>query len=149
MPIGELCSREVIVTQRDDSVLLAAKLMRQHHVGDVLVVDEVDGKRIPVGVVTDRDLVVEILAPELDPDAITVGDIMVEDVAVVEETIGVFEAIRYMRDKGVRRLPVVNDAGALVGIVSLDDLLALLAEELDALAKLVVRERQKESTSRR
>lgn len=149
MPIGELCSREVIVTQRDDSVLLAAKLMRQHHVGDVLVVDEVDGKRIPVGVVTDRDLVVEILAPELDPDAITVGDIMVEDVAVVEETIGVFEAIRYMRDKGVRRLPVVNDAGALVGIVSLDDLLALLAEELNALAKLVVRERQKESTSRR
>jgi CBS domain-containing protein len=149
MPIGEICNRKVIVAQRDDSVLEAAKLMRQHHVGAVLVVEERNGKRVPVGVVTDRDLIVEIIAPELDPEAITVGDIMQQEVAVIDENIGVFETIRYMRGKGIRRLPVVDGSGGLVGIVTLDDLLMLLAEELDALAKLVAREQEKEASSRR
>lgn len=149
MPIGEICNREVVVAQAKDSVLEAAKLMRQHHVGDVLVVEERDGKRVPVGIVTDRDLVVEVIAPELDPDAITVGDIMVFEFATVKESTGVFEAIQYMRSKGIRRLPVVDESGGLVGIVTLDDLLVLLAEELDALAKLVAREQQKEASSRR
>ncbi len=148
MPIGEICNREVVIAQSGDSVLEAAKLMRHHHVGDVLVVEERDGRRIPVGIVTDRDLVVEILAPELDPDAITVGDIMVLDFVTVPDTTGVFEAIQYMRGKGIRRLPVVDEGGGLLGIVTLDDLLVLLAEELDALAKLVVREQQKEVHSR-
>lgn len=149
MPIGEICNREVIVAQRNESVLQAAKLMRQHHVGAVLVVEERSGRRVPVGVVTDRDLVVEIIAPELDPSTMTVGDIMVEEVAVVKESVGVFEAIQYMRGKGIRRLPVVDDGGGLVGIVTLDDLLVLLAEEFNALAKLVAREQQKEASSRR
>lgn len=149
MPIGEICNREVIVTKPDESVLQAAKLMRQHHVGNVLVVEQRDGRRVPVGIVTDRDLVVEIIAPELDSKAITVGDIMVPDFATAKEDTGVFEAILYMRGKGIRRLPVVDDDGGLVGIVTFDDLLVLLSEELNALAKLVAREQQKEATSRR
>lgn len=148
MPIGEICNREVVFAQSKETALEAARLMRQHHVGDVLVVEERDGKNIPVGIVTDRDLVEEIIAPELDPTFITVGDIMVPDFVTVSERLGVYEAVQFMRGKGVRRLPVVDDDGALVGIVTLDDLLALLAEELDALAKLVVRERQKEAGSR-
>jgi CBS domain-containing protein len=150
MPISEICNREVIIAQPDDSALLAAKLMRHHHVGDVLVVEQRNDRRIPVGIVTDRDLVVDIMAPGLDPDAITVGDIMVLDLdfATVKEDTGVFEAIQYMRSKGVRRLPVVSDDGALVGIVTLDDLLMLLVEELDTLARLVVREQQKEVARR-
>jgi CBS domain-containing protein len=77
MPVSEVCNREVIVVQLNDSTLEAAKLMRQHHVGDVVVVEDRGGVRIPVGIVTDRDLVVEIMAPELDQTVITVGDIMV------------------------------------------------------------------------
>lgn len=149
MPIGEICNREVIIVQRDETALQAAKLMRQHHVGDVLVVEDRGGKRMPIGIVTDRDLVVEIIAPELDSTVITVGDIMAEELATVQESNGVFEAIQYMRSKGVRRLPVVDDGGGLVGIVTLDDLLVLLAEELNALARLVTREQQKEASSRR
>lgn len=144
MPVGEICNREVIVLQRDETVLEAAKLMRQHHVGDVLVVEERNGVRIPVGIVTDRDLVVEIMAPGLDHTVITVGDIMVQELFTVKESTGVFEAIQYMRRKTVRRLPIVDESGGLVGILTLDDVLELLSEELLDLAKLVGYERKKE-----
>ena len=76
MAVAEICNRGVIILQRDDTILEAAKLMRQHHVGDVVVVEERGGVRVPVGIVTDRDLVVEIMAPELDHMVITVGDII-------------------------------------------------------------------------
>jgi CBS domain-containing protein len=135
--------------QLNSTVLEAAQLMRQHHVGDVLVVEDRGGVQVPVGIVTDRDLVVEIMAPELDQMVITVGDIMILELATVKENTGVFEAIQYMRAKGVRRLPVVDDSGGLVGILTLDDLLELLAEELLALANLVKHEQKKEVMSRR
>ena len=149
MPISEICNREVVIVKRDDTALEAAKLMRQHHVGDVLVVEERNGIRIPVGIVTDRDLVVEIMAPELNQMVITAGDIMAPGLATVKENAGIFEAIQYMRGKGIRRLPVVNESGALVGILTLDDLLELLSEELFELAKLVRYEQKKEAGSRR
>ena len=149
MSIGEICNRKVVVMQAEESVAEAARLMRDQHVGSILIVDEQGGKRVPVGIVTDRDLVVEVIAPELDPEVITVGDIMMTGFAVVKEETGVFEAIQYMRAKGVRRLPVVDIEEKLVGIVTLDDLLILLLEELDALAKLVVREQQNEVAVRR
>lgn len=149
MSIGEICNRKVVVMQREETIAEAAKLMRDQHVGSVLIVNEQDGKRVPIGIVTDRDLVVEVIAPELDPDAITVGDIMMTSFVVVKEDTGVSEAIQYMRAKGVRRLPVVDAEAKLLGIVTLDDLLILLAEELDALAKLVAREQQNEVVVRR
>jgi len=149
MPISEICNREVVIVQPNNTILEAAKLMRQHHVGDVIVVEDRGGVHVPVGIVTDRDLVVEIIAPELDPTAITVGDIMALNLVTMKENSGMTEAIEYMRAKGVRRLPVVNNRGGLVGILTLDDLLELLAEELLSLAKLVKHEQKKESMSRR
>ena len=149
MPIGEICSREVIIVQRETPVQEAAQLMRQHHVGALVVVEEVSGKRMPVGLITDRDLVVEVLATQLDAKAITVGDIMLPELGSVQENGGVFETIQFMRAKAVRRLPVVDGQGALIGIVALDDLLTLLAEELNELAGLVAREQAKELHSRR
>ncbi|MGA7750487.1 MAG: CBS domain-containing protein [Gallionella sp.] len=149
MPVSEICNREVIIVQRDNTILEAAQLMRQHHVGDVVVVEDRGGVRVPVGLVTDRDLVVEIMAPEIDQTVITVGDIMVTELATVRENAGMSETIEYMRAKGVRRVPVVDKGGGLVGILTLDDLLELLAEELLALAKLVRHEQKKETMSRR
>lgn len=148
MPVGEICNRDVVVLQRDATILDAAQLMRQHHVGDVLVVEERDGARIPVGIVTDRDLVVEIMATGLDQTVITVGDIMVPELVTVKESMGVFETIQYMRSKAVRRLPVVDENDVLVGILALDDLLELLSEELLAIVKLVRVQRQKETKQR-
>lgn len=149
MAIGEICNREVIVVAPETTISEAAQLMRQHHVGDVVVVTETGGRRQPVGIVTDRDVVVEVVATGLDPAVLTVGDIMVPDLATVPEKTGVFEAIRYMRDQGVRRMPVVGEDGSLIGILALDDLLELLGEELGALARLVAREQGKEVQNRR
>jgi CBS domain-containing protein len=149
MPISEICNREVIIVQSDSAVLEAAQLMRQHHVGDVVVVEERGGVRVPVGIVTDRDLVVEIMAPELDQRVITVGDIMIPELVTVKENAGVSETIEYMRAKGVRRVPVVDNSGGLVGILTLDDLLELLAEELLALTRLVQHEQKNETINRR
>lgn len=149
MPISEICNREVIIVQRDDTVQEAAKLMRQHHVGDVVVVEERKGVRVPVGIVTDRDLVVEIMAPDLVQTVITVGDIMADKLVTVKDSTGIYEAIQYMRGEGVRRLPVVDSKGGLIGILTLDDLLELLAEELLELSKLVKHEQKKESVKRR
>ena len=148
MPISEICNREVIIVQRSNTIFEAARLMRQHHVGDVVVVEDIAGVRVPVGIVTDRDLVVEIMAPAIDQMTITVGDIMVPELATVMENAGMSETIEYMRAKGVRRVPVVGENGGLVGIITMDDLLELLAEELLSLSRLVKHEQQKEMVSR-
>ncbi len=148
MAIGEICNREVVVVTRETTITEAAQLMRQHHVGDVVVVMEQGGLRTPMGILTDRDVVVEAVAASLDPATLSVGEIMTPDLATVQENTGVFEAIRYMRDKGVRRMPVVDADGDLIGILALDDLLELLAEELGALARLIAREQNRESKLR-
>ncbi len=148
MPIGELCNREVVIAEKSISVTEAAQLMRLHHVGDLVVVEDREGGRHPVGIVTDRDIAVEVVAAGVNPDALTAGDIMAADLATLRENEGLYEALRYMRDKGVRRMPVVDAAGALVGILTLDDLLSLLAEELTEIAKLVSHERKREANLR-
>jgi CBS domain-containing protein len=149
MAVGEICNRDVVIAEKTLSVVAAAQLMRTHHVGDLVVVEEKDGRKHPVGIVTDRDIVVEVVAAGVNPDALKVGDIMGPGVATVRESEGLFEALRYMRDKGVRRMPVVDRDGGLAGILTMDDLLELLAEEMTELAKLVSHERQREATVRK
>ena len=148
--IGEICNREVVLASRDMPVMGAAKLMRQCHVGTVVVVEDANGgRRIPVGIVTDRDLVVEIMAPELDPRTITIGDVMSGQLVTARETEGITEAMEIMRYKGVRRLPIVGEDGRLVGIVSIDDLLEVLAEQMTDLTRIVAREQAHEAQARR
>jgi CBS domain-containing protein len=144
MTIGAICNREVVYVNRDVTVHAACKLMRHYHVGGLVVVDEVDGKRIPVGIMTDRDIVVEINAMDLDPKVITAGDIMSPELAVVPESQGALETIEIMRVKGVRRMPIVNADNRLIGIVTIDDLLEVLAEELTDIARIVSREQAHE-----
>lgn len=148
MAIGEFCNREVVFATREMSLPEAAQLMRKHHVGDLVVVDEVDGKRVPVGIVTDRDMVIEVIAQSLDVNEFSVGDIMGKQLVSVQEKEGVFETIRLMRAKGIRRIPVVNQEGGLAGIVSADDILDLLAEEMAELAKVAPREQERETKTR-
>lgn len=149
MTIGAICNHEVITIHRNASVLEAAILMRKHHVGDVIVIEAHREKLVPIGILTDRDIVVELVATELDCKVITTGDIMVANIVTIKESTGVFEAIQIMTSNGVRRLPVVDDEGELVGIMALDDLLILLAKELGSLTKLLTREQKNEATKRR
>ena len=148
--IASICNRAVAFTTREATIAAAAKLMRHGHVGSLVVVEQMNGgKRIPVGMVTDRDIIVEVVATGLDPATITVGDIMAREIVVGRESDSVLETLEIMRFKGVRRLPTVDGDGQLVGIVTVDDLLEILAEELNELAKIVAREQSNESAGRR
>lgn len=148
MPIGELCNREVVFATRTTTVVEAAQLMRRYHVGDLVVVDENDGKRVPVGIVTDRDIVIEVVAKVCSVEDCTVESIMSAQLVSVDENEGVLATLRLMRTHAVRRIPVVGRDGELVGIVSGDDMLELLAEELAELAKVAPREQKREVRSR-
>jgi CBS domain-containing protein len=124
--------------------------MRYGHIGSLVVVEQMNGgKRIPIGIVTDRDIVVEVIATGLDPAVITVGDIMEEELVVGRESDSVLETLEIMRFKGVRRLPTVDREGQLVGIVTVDDLLEILAEQLNELATIVAREQSHEASARK
>lgn len=149
MTIGNICNREVVFATRDTTVQAASKLLRDHHVGTVVIVDEFPGKRLPVGIVTDRDIVVEVTALDLDPKVITVGDIMTPELITAPESQGILETMEVMRFKGVRRLPIVDREGMLVGIVSIDDMLEVLAEELTDLTRIVSKEQAREVQSRK
>lgn len=149
MTIGAICNREVVYVNRDVTVQAASKLMRHYHVGSLVVVDEADGRRVPVGIITDRDIVVEINAMDLDARVITAGDIMSQELALVSESEGVLETIEIMRVKGVRRMPIVDSENRLIGIVTIDDLLEVLAEELSDIAHIVSREQSHERQARK
>lgn len=144
MTIGDICNRDVVVAERETTAQAAAKLMRHYHVGSLVVVDHQEGKRLPVGVVTDRDLVIEIHALDLDASVIAVGDILSEKLITVPESFGVMETVQRMRMEGVRRVPVVDREGDLVGIVTLDDVIGRLAKELTEVADTVTHEQTRE-----
>ena len=148
MPITEFCVRNVVCGSRDTPVVDAAALMRHRHVGNVIVIDQIGDKRVPVGIVTDRDIVVEVVAPGLDPKLITLGDLLVGPLTTIEEGASYAETVRQLSIKGVRRMPVVDAAGGLVGIVTLDDMLRQLAAPLAALSKLAGRSRRYETLTR-
>jgi CBS domain-containing protein len=148
MSIGVLCNREVIVTGPETSAQEAAELMRTHHVGDIVVVEERGGERRPVGLITDRDLVVELLAQRVDPAAVTVKDLMTRDLETVLEGTDFWDALSHMRACGVRRIPVVNGRGGLEGIFTFDDALELIAEGLADLVKVVGRQISREQRAR-
>ena len=140
MRIGEICTVQTVHCKRDLSVQGAALLMRNHHVGDLVVVEQPNGERVPVGIITDRDIVVSVIALGLDPASLLVGDIMVEELMTATEDEDVYETIERMRFKGIRRVPVVNSLGGLTGIVSIDDLVEFLAEEMGELSRISSRQ---------
>ena len=148
--IGELCSREVIVVTRETGIPDAAELMRRYHVG-TLVICEPLGKerRKPVGIATDRDLVLEVLALRLQAETLAVGDIMVQELVTARDTDGVRETLEIMRQKSVRRVPVTAADGSLVGLLSMDDLLDAMAEDLTDIARIISRGQSREAAIRR
>lgn len=149
MQIGEVCTREVLCTEGGTSVADAARLMRQYHCGDIVVVEQAGGRRVPIGIVTDRDIVLAVTAAELDPASVTVGEIIATELVTAPESDGVFETIDRMRSHGVRRMPIVDRDGALAGIVSIDDVIEILAEQMTQLAHLIAREQVHEQKVRR
>ncbi len=149
MSAGEYCNREVVVVSKSEPVSEAISLMRSHHVGDVIVVETTAAGTIPVGILTDRDIVLEILAEGVDLEAVSISDVMSYELVTVTEDTKLIDTIKLMRDKGVRRIPVVNQQGGLEGLLSVDDLVELLAEQLMDIVGLIRKEQARESKARR
>lgn len=148
MTIGEICNRDTVFIKREGSIGEAARIMRENHLGDLIVVEEKGIRRLPVGMLTDRDLVIEVLAKGIDPATVTVGDIMNSDLLTALESDDTYQTMQRMRAKGVRRLPVVDAGGSLVGIVTINDFLDLLSSELTALARAATQEQRRERRAR-
>jgi CBS domain-containing protein len=141
MTIGRICIREVDTADPEELVRAAAQRMGTRGVGTLLVLDS--DKR-PIGILTDRDLTIRVLGAGRDPGVTSVADVMSDCVHTAFEEMPIEEALRLMRAEAVRRLVVVRKSGALVGIVSLDDVLALLAEEFREVGRLLEKEDPKQ-----
>ncbi|HTU67574.1 MAG TPA: CBS domain-containing protein [Steroidobacteraceae bacterium] len=136
MNVGEICSRNVATVRPDDELLSAARLMRERHVGYLVVVEPGVDEKLwrPVGVLTDRDLVVSVMARGIEPRGLRVTDVMTRDPLRVTLRDSVAHALYEMRRIGVRRLPITGDLGDLVGVISLDDIVKVLAAQVQDIA---------------
>ena len=149
MKLQDLCVLDVACCSPKSSIAAAAALMREQHAGDLVVVSEEDGDRDPVGILTDRDIVIEVVAQSRDPARTTVAEIMAKPVVVASSAEEHDVALERMRAHGVRRVPVVNGDGHVIGIVTLDDLLRVHAEQAARLLEVVTRQQVRERRSRR
>lgn len=146
MPISDLCSKELVSMQKGATLQDAARLMKKHHVGGIVVVESQESNK-PVGIITDRDIVLHVVADGL-PVSTSVQTVMSKDIAKVSAGAGIAEVVDQMEEKAIRRMIVVDKAGMACGLVSSDDILQLVARELNGLGKLVGRQLEKESKHR-
>lgn len=148
MKAGDICNQHVVTVSPEESIRAAAELMRQHHVGDVVVVERSGGYLAPLGILTDRDIVVEVVAENVGLDEVTVRDTMSDQLITANEDDDLLATLVKMREKSVRRLPVVDSKGQLVGILTADDVIGLVARELAEVWALIVRQQGREMETR-
>lgn len=149
MTVGQICNRVVVFAFRNTPLPDAAKLMRENHIGSLVIVDESDRGRIPVGMLTDRDIAIAVVAQGLDPRTLTAGEVMSGELVTANEQDDMLDTLQRMRRRGVRRMPVLTAAGTLAGIVTLDDLLELVAEQLGDVVKAIATEQSREARTRK
>ena len=135
---GDICTRAVTIAFPSMALNEAARIMRDRHVGCLVVVEERTLEdRVVVGMLTDRDIAIGVVAADRDPHGMRVGDIMSKGVISAREDDSLADLLSAMRRKGVRRVPVVSPQGSLIGLVALDDVLDVLAQEMKAVAEAV------------
>ena len=141
MRVQDICTHHVAHIVATESLIESAVMMRERHVGNVVVVENLDGKRRPIGFLTDRDIIVSVIAAGLALENLVVGDVMSKPVYCCGGTQSVFDAIAIMREHGIRRLPVLDEDGSLAGIVAASDIWIALSNQLKILGEITVRER--------
>lgn len=133
MTVRDIARQHVVTANREQTVGNIATVMREEHVGSVVIVEE----GAPVGILTDRDLAMQVLEPRRDPASVTAGEVMTDDPVTVSTEDGVFEVTKTLFETQARRLPLVDTEGSVAGIVTLDDFLVLLTDELNGLAGVI------------
>ena len=149
MNVASLCTRRVAVIDRSASVVDAAVRMREEHVGTLVVVDEREGRLVPIGILTDRDIVISVVARAVDDlKSLRVDDIVTRSIVTAHDDEDALLVARRMRENGVRRLPVVDAEGELAGIVTVDDLIGGVHAEMAEIAHLVAHQPRAEAAFR-
>jgi CBS domain-containing protein len=148
MRISEVCTSNVVCVGPVCTVREAAEIMRKNHVGSVVVVADDMLRQTPIGLLTDRDIAISVVAPGILPEVVTVGDVMSLPVYTFDEDADLLDATRCMRDKGVRRLVVTTRTGEVAGILTLDDAYAAITSQLTDLKRVVEREQVRETALR-
>lgn len=149
MKTGDACNRNVVCIEGDASVSDAARRMREAHVGDLVIVKQENGHRIPTAIITDRDLVLEVLATDLDADTVSIGDLFSSTDLITASVDDELEStIDSMWLHGIRRIPVMDRHGHLVGLVAMDDMLQVITEQLSNLVRLTKRQAELEAKRR-
>lgn len=144
MTAGEYCNREVIVADLNLSIIEASKLFRRHHVGCLVATEQHNGKTLPRGIITDRDLVIEVMALDIDPKTLDIKDIISNKPVTILENETLLNTLEVMQKKKVRRILVVDDEGQLLGLLTADDAIELIAEAMNNLTRLVKGEIERE-----
>jgi CBS domain-containing protein len=135
MSVGRICTREVLLADQDETTAEAARRMRSNNVGTLVVIDRDD--RRPLGLITDRDIAMRVVAESKHPDETLVREILTDDPITVVESTPIEDALSKMRSHGRRRVLVTGDDGELVGLLAMDDILELLAEEMAEIGELI------------
>lgn len=149
MKIADIYHRKVVTARKDETIVDAARRMREQHVGDVIVIEGPSHHRVPIGILTDRDIVVSAVARDLEHlSKLLIGDVMTTGICTAVEEDELAGVIATMRRRGLRRIPVVDAEGNLQGIVSFDDVMEHLASQLASLAQVVSRQPQLERECR-
>ncbi|MGH7800700.1 MAG: CBS domain-containing protein [Thermodesulfobacteriota bacterium] len=136
MSLGNMCRKKIVCVNAGRKVKEAAKLMEQKNIGSVIVV----GGGKPVGIVTDRDILLRVVNKGLDPEKTSVDKVMTKKIVTLREDMGLFEALEKTKKKGIRRFPIVDTKGKLQGIMTLDDILYLLGKEMANVSSIIERE---------
>lgn len=147
LSLDQLYEKDVVCLKPDDTVYDAAREMLENHIGDIVITQEENGKTMPVGIVTDRDLVINATAKKLDPETIKLSDIMSKKVITATEDDDLTTLVRLVVDEGVSRLPIVDEAGNLAGILSSKRLFQYFAQGLCELSSISVQQQQREEST--
>ena len=139
MSLGNLCRREIICVDPRTTVKETAKLMEEKNIGSTIVVQE----RKPIGILTDRDILLRVMNRGLDPEKTSVDEVMTKQIVTLKEDMGLFEALQKVKGKGIRRFPIVDSNGNLQGIMTLDDIFYLLGKEMSDVTSIIENERPK------
>lgn len=149
MRVGDICTRKVILIREGATIREAAEEMRRRHVGSLIVVDQPNGAPAPIGMLTDRDIVLAVVAAGVDGEKLRVGDVMSRKVATCAEDDYLFDAVQTMRERGVRRLPVLDRHQAtLIGVISIDDIYGAIGAHMSELARALRHEQANELDAR-
>ena len=148
MKVDQYCKRSVTAINSSADISEAARLMREKHVGFLAVFKDGDAIRKPIGVLTDRDIVLQVTARDIDPHVVTVQDVMTREPMIANDNDEISDLVQGMRLAGIRRVPVVDARGALVGIIALDDLIDVIANLLGEVAGSIKSEQRQEWRAR-